>query len=119
MAFIAGLIIKLFLFDLMVTSGHSMSPTIESGAIIIVNRLQYGLRFPGQKKFLIRWAEPKPGDLVIFYTPSGDIAIKRCESINNKNQFIARGDNSLQSYDSRSYGPVSVENAIGRVLGYK
>ena len=119
LAFIAGLIIKLFMFDLMITSGHSMEPAIKSGAVLIINRLQYGLRFPGQKKYLIRWGEPKPGELVVFYTPSGDIAVKRCETINSEGQFLAYGDNVNQSYDSRYYGPVPLDNAIGRVLGYK
>jgi signal peptidase I len=119
LAFIAGVIIKLFMFDIMVTDGHSMSPTVKNGTIVVINRLQYGLRFPGQKTYLIRWASPRPGELVVFYTPSGERAIKRCETVSDGNFFIAVGDNSLQSYDSRSYGPIPVENTIGRALGLK
>ena len=119
LALIAGLIIKLFIFDLMMTNGQSMSPTIKNGTVLIINRLQYGLRFPWQKKFLVRWAEPKPGEVVVFYTPAGDIAVKRCEAVSKDGLFTAFGDNAPQSYDSRSYGPVPVDNAIGRVMGYK
>ena len=119
LAFIAGMILKLFMFDFMVTDGHSMSPAIKSGTVLIINRLQYGLRFPGQKAYLVQWASPKPGEVVVFYTPSGECAIKRCKTVREGDIFMALGDNSLQSYDSRSYGPVPVQNTIGRVLGLK
>jgi len=117
-AFAAALLIKLFLFDFIIAEGNSMEPAIRSGSVLVVNRLQYGLRFPGQAGYLIRWAQPQQGELVVFYTPSGDIAVKRCDSA-GRGEFIAQGDNSLQSYDSRSYGPVSADAAIGKVLGKK
>jgi len=116
-AFAAALVIKLFLFDFIIAEGNSMEPAIQSGSILVVNRLQYGLRFPGQTGYLIRWAAPRQGELVVFYTPSGDIAVKRCNDLAGGGEFIAQGDNSLQSYDSRSYGPVSADATIGKVLG--
>jgi len=119
LAFAAGVIIKLFLFDLMITDGHSMEPSIRNGTVLVINRLQYGFRFPGQKGYVLQWASPRPGDVVVFYTPSGDIAVKRCEGIAGSGSFTAIGDNALQSYDSRSYGPIPINNTIGRVLGFK
>jgi signal peptidase I len=118
-AFAAALVIKLFLFDFVVAEGNSMEPVIHSGSVLVVNRLQYGLRFPGRPEYLVRWAVPKQGDLVVFYTPSGEIAVKRCGNPAGEGEFMARGDNSLQSYDSRSYGPVSADATIGKVLGKK
>ncbi|HCC37574.1 MAG TPA: S26 family signal peptidase [Treponema sp.] len=115
----AGVVIKLFLFDLMLAEGKSMEPAIKSGTILVVNRLQYGLRFPGQKNYLIRWAAPKTGEVVVFYTPAGELAVKRCEEISGEEAFFAIGDNSLQSYDSRSYGMIPADNTIGKVLGIK
>jgi signal peptidase I len=116
-AFAAALVIKLFLFDFIIAEGNSMEPAIHSGSVLVVNRLQYGLRFPGQAGYLIRWAQPRQGELVVFYTPSGDLAVKRCDWA-GRGEFIAQGDNSLQSYDSRSYGPVSADATIGKVLGW-
>jgi signal peptidase I len=116
-ALITAIIFKLFLFDLMIAEGHSMEPAIKSGAPLIVNRLQYGLRLPWGQSFLIRWAKPKPGEVVVLYTPSGQIAVKRCGSITGGGDFFVLGDNSLQSFDSRSYGPVAADNIIGKVLG--
>ena len=119
LAFTAALLIKLFLFDFIIAEGNSMEPAIHSGKVLVINRLQYGIRFPGQQRYLVRWAAPRKGEVVVFYTPFGGIAVKRCINPVEKGAFIAMGDNSLQSYDSRSYGPVSAENTIGKVLGIK
>ena len=96
-----------------------MEPAIPSGKVLVVNRLQYGLRFPGQNRYLLRWGRPKEGDVVVFYTPSGSLAVKRCGLLVREGEFMAQGDNTLRSYDSRSYGPVSADNTIGKVLGIK
>ncbi|MDR0635452.1 MAG: signal peptidase I [Treponema sp.] len=116
-AFFIALMIKLFIFDFVLTEGQSMSPTIQPGTVLMVDRCYYGLRFPWSERYLFFWAMPKEGDVVIFYTPMGDIAVKRCAGITSSGKFIALGDNSLQSYDSRSYGPIPIDNIIGKVLG--
>ncbi|MCL2762592.1 MAG: signal peptidase I [Treponema sp.] len=118
-AFVVAVIIKLFLFDFIIAEGNSMEPAIHSGSVLVVNRLQYGFRFPGQPGYMVQWAMPKQGDIVVFYSPLGGIAVKRCSSSAENGEFMVQGDNNLQSYDSRSYGPVSVEATIGKVLGKK
>jgi len=118
-AFLAAVIIKLFLVDFIIAEGNSMEPAIRSGSVLVVNRLQYGLRLPGQQGYLIRWSAPRQGEVVVFYAPSGSIAVKRCGGGEQAGVFMARGDNSLRSYDSRSYGPVSADATIGKVLGKK
>jgi signal peptidase I len=117
-AFIAAIFMKLFLFDFMIAEGHSMIPAINPGRILFVCKLSYGLRFPDSGVYLLRWSYPKKGDIVVFYTPLGEIAVKRCGEVSGED-FYALGDNSLQSYDSRSYGPVQVDYIIGKVLGIK
>jgi signal peptidase I len=116
-AFLTALVFKFFIFDFMIAQGHSMEPAIANGTILVVSRLRYGLRLPWQQKYLIRWAMPKTGEVVVFYTPLGELAVKRCLDISGVN-FFAEGDNALSSYDSRAYGPVPADNIIGRVLGY-
>ena len=118
-AFAAALVLKLFLVDFIVAEGNSMEPSIQSGTVLVVNRLQYGLRFPGQSRYLIRWSAPRQGDVVVFFAPSGNVAVKRCGALIGEGEFMAKGDNSLQSYDSRSYGPVSVDSTIGKVMGVR
>ena len=117
-ALIAAIIVKIFVFDFMIAQGHSMEPAIKSGAVLVVSRLRYGLRLPWQQRYLLNWALPSAGEIVVFYTPSGELAVKRCASLLEQGKFIAEGDNSRLSYDSRAYGPVPIENIIGKVLGH-
>ena len=119
LAIFTALILKLFVFDFILADGNSMSPTIHSGTILVINKLQYGFRFPGRQNYLIRWASPRPGELIVFYTPAGDLVVKRCEELIDHDTFIARGDNERYSYDSRSYGQIPLDNIIGKVLGIR
>ena len=118
-AIITALVIKFFFFDLMIAEGHSMLPAIKPGSLLLVCKVYYGIRLPGSGDYLTRWGVPKAGEVVVFYTPLGEIAVKRCKEILPGNQFIALGDNGSQSYDSLNYGPVSFNNIIGKVLGRK
>jgi signal peptidase I len=118
-AFAAAVAMKLFLFDFMIADGTSMEPVIQPGAVLVVNRLAYGFRLPWAKSYSLRWSMPRIGDVVVFYAPEGQTVVKRCAGLAGTGEFIALGDNSLQSYDSRSYGPVGADNIIGKVLGVK
>jgi signal peptidase I len=117
LAIVTALVLKLFFFDFIIARGHSMEPVIQDGTILVISRLRYGIRLPTQR-YLIRWAMPKAGEVLIFYTPCGELAVKRCTIVDERGYFYAEGDNSLTSYDSRSYGRVPVDNIIGKVLGY-
>jgi len=117
LAIAAALVLKLFFFDFIVAHGHSMEPAIQDGNVLVVSRLRYGMRLPLRQKYLIHWAQPKVGEVVVFYTPTGELAVKRCMAVEGQ-FFYAEGDNGLASYDSRAYGMVPVGNIIGKVLGY-
>jgi len=117
LALAAAFLLKIFFFDFMIAQGSSMEPSIKNGRILIISRLRYGLRLPWMQGYLVRWANPKAGEVVVFYTPSGELAVKRCISLDEWG-FFAGGDNHNVSYDSRSYGSVPVDNIIGKVLGY-
>jgi signal peptidase I len=118
-ALTAALLMKFLLFDFMITEGHSMMPAIKSGTVLVVFRPAYGFRFPWSEDYLVRWAAPKSGDVVVFFTPLGDRAVKRCDGLSGEDFFIALGDNSQESFDSRTYGPVPLNSIVGRVLGVK
>ena len=119
LAFAAALLIKTFFFDIMIAEGYSMSPAIKPGSLLLVCKIYYGIRQPGSGNYLVRWGGPCSGDVVVFYTPLGEIAVKRLSALLPEGLFIALGDNDTQSYDSRYYGPVPNDNIIGRVLGIK
>ena len=134
-AFLAAIIAKCLLFDFVIVNGRSMLPAIRPGRVLLVNRLAYGLRLPGTDTYLVRWRLPREGDVVIFITPEGSTAVKRCGVVALKDgavigatpseraspawTFFARGDNDLESYDSRSYGPVPADRIVGKVVGIK
>jgi signal peptidase I len=119
-AFITALFLKLFVFDFMLIEGTSMEPALLPEQVVMVSRLAYGIRspFPAKsgQRYLVRWKDPSVNDVVVFWTPLGELAVKRIASVLPGNRFIARGDNALQSYDSRAYGPVPLDNIIGKVL---
>jgi len=117
LAIIAALVIKLFFFDFIVAQGYSMEPSIKNGTVLVISRLRYGIRLPWRQGYLVSWAQPKTGEVVVFYTPTGELAVKRCAGVSGLT-FYAEGDNSLTSYDSRAYGPIPIDNIIGKVLGY-
>jgi signal peptidase I len=118
LAFLFAMTIKAFLFDLMVTQGRSMLPTLEPGSVLVVNKAAYGFRVPGLGIYLLRWSVPQSGDLVVFYTPLGERAVKRCFYVSG-GDFFALGDNDLESFDSRSYGPISLDHILGKVVAVR
>lgn len=93
-----------------------MVPAIKPGSILVVNKLAYGLRLPWGEAYLVWWAVPKQGEVLVFYTPYREIAVKRCAGLTENHSFLALGDNSLYSYDSRSYGPIPLHNILGKVV---
>jgi signal peptidase I len=117
LAFLAALVMKFCLFDFMIAEGRSMIPAIAPGTVLVVNRLAYGFRLPWMEGYFLRWALPKEGDIVVFFTPRGETAVKRCSMVTERKEFYALGDNSLESYDSRSYGPISADRIVGKVWG--
>ncbi len=74
---LASLFIKVFILDIRLVSGPSMRPALQDGSIIAEFKLAWGIPVPFQNKYLIRWSEPRPGDLVI-YPWNGRYVIKRC-----------------------------------------
>jgi signal peptidase I len=119
LAFLAALVVKGFLFEFMIAEGRSMLPAIEPGSVLVLNRLAYGITVPWTNHYLLRWGRPRAGDVVVFYTPRGEWAVKRCGAVSEDQTFFALGDNTLESFDSRSYGPIPVDRVLGKVLGIK
>jgi signal peptidase I len=119
-AFIAALFLKGFVFDFMFVEGSSMEPGLMPGQVVMVSRLAYGIRVPFQVRsggrYLVRWRMPSENDVVVFWTPLGALAVKRISALLPGERFIALGDNALQSYDSRSYGPATLDNIVGKVI---
>jgi signal peptidase I len=119
LAFAVALLIKLFLVDFMITQGRSMLPALKPGSVLVVNKVAYGIRIPGAGVYLFRWAFPHEGDMVVFYTPLGERAVKRCSVVGSDGSFYALGDNDLESFDSRSYGSIPPDHILGKVIAVR
>jgi signal peptidase I len=56
----------------------SMIPTILIGDRVFVNKLAYDLKIPYTTLQILKWSEPKRGDIVVFFSPvNGKRLIKR------------------------------------------
>src|SRR4051794_11925214 len=53
----------------------SMKPTILEGDRVFVNKLAYDLKVPFTTWHLADWANPKRGDVVVFYSPHDGIRL--------------------------------------------
>jgi signal peptidase I len=56
----------------------SMSPTVQQGDCILVNKLAYDLKIPFTQRHLVEWSAPERGDVVLLLAPdAGDLLVKR------------------------------------------
>ena len=137
---IASYLFNAFLFQLAFVSGWSMSPTMEHGQLLIINKVQ-------------DISEYQRGDIIIFDN-NGTKLIKRLiafpgetvQIVDNKiyingekiddyvdvemqsygileepvtlksDEYIFLGDNRNNSYDSREIGPIKTEKIVGRII---
>jgi nickel-type superoxide dismutase maturation protease len=81
--------------------GDSMLPTLKSGDAVLVD---------GKAKVKI-------GDLVLAEHPyRSSVKIVKRVAETSANGYVLSGDNPAESTDSRTFGAVSIESIIGRVV---
>lgn len=73
---VSGIIIKLFVFDVLRVSGSSMERSVAGGDFVLINNVAYGLVVPFSGRFFFRWRKPLKGDAVVFLK-DGKIVMKR------------------------------------------
>ncbi|MFZ0666512.1 MAG: nickel-type superoxide dismutase maturation protease [Acidimicrobiales bacterium] len=100
---VAGLLVALLILRprRFVVAGPSMLPTLEAGDRLLVARI----------------GRPGAGDLVVLRDPASRsrLICKRVVSSDGRH-VVVRGDNAEASTDSRAFGPVPVEQVLGRVI---
>jgi signal peptidase I len=75
-----GVLIKLFVLDILTVSGVSMEPALEEGKVLAVNKLAYGMVKPFGGELLCQWSAPRRND-VIIYLYDNKIVVKRCVAV--------------------------------------
>jgi len=53
----------------------SMKPTIEEGDRVVVNKLAYDLKVPFTLVELMKWSDPKRGDIVVLFSPADGVRL--------------------------------------------
>ncbi len=78
-ALVAALFLRTFVVEAFKIPSSSMVPTLHVGDHILVSKLAYGVRLPVGRGWLVRWSEPRRGDVVVFANPQepGKDYIKR------------------------------------------
>ncbi|MFM8269806.1 MAG: signal peptidase I, partial [Pseudomonadota bacterium] len=69
---LALVIIRSFIFESFKIPSSSMVPTLHIGDHIFVSKFDYGLNFPFTKLELVRWGQPKRGDVIVFLYPKDE-----------------------------------------------
>ena len=84
---------------------RSMSPVLNPGDYVLVNRWAYRSR------------EPAVGDLVVFRDPErpGVFMCKRVAWATGSGSYVVLGDNEALSRDSRWFGPIPRSLIVGKV----
>ena len=94
----------------------SMKPTIEEGDRVVVNKLAYDLKIPFTTIELVKWSDPKRGDIVVLFSPlDGTRLVKRVVAVPGdriemrENQLLVNGRaaswKAVSSSDDAEQGP--------------
>lgn len=92
-----ALVARLFVVDLVVVRGDSMTPTIRPNSVAVLWRCAYGLRRPFSGRYLVRWSLPRAGDVVVVSAASEGArpAVKRVFEVGPA--YILGGEGSLSA----------------------
>jgi signal peptidase I len=99
----------------------SMSPTVQQGDCILVNKLAYDLKIPLTQQRLVEWSAPERGDVVLLRAPdAGDLLVKRVigrpgDQIELRNNILFVNDEPAthETIDRRSIGMNSLTEDDG------
>ena len=69
LALIVALLLRGFAFQAFKIPSSSMMPTLQVGDHVLVDKLRYGFRNPLWNGWLLRFAAPAPGDVIVFVFP--------------------------------------------------
>ncbi len=111
-AIIAALVLRGFVLQPYQIPSASMVPTLLIGDHLFVTRFDYGIPTPFKESYIVRWAEPEVGDIVVFTAPpyvqvnAGEPWIKRVVAV--AGQRISIDGTGLMTVDDKAYPQTDV-----------
>ncbi len=87
----------------------SMKPTILEGDRVFVNKLAYDLKLPVTTWHLAQWADPRRGDIVVFFSPhDGMRLVKRVVGLPG-DLIELQNDRLIVNHQPVDYAPLDAE----------
>ena len=73
---------------------QGMMPTLFPNDHLITNKLAYGLRLPFLTNYVLRWSEPKRGEVIVFRSPfdTSALSIRRVVGVPGDRIFFENGN---------------------------
>lgn len=140
-ALLVAILLHVFVIQPFIVSGDSMLPTYHPGDLLVIDRLAYRFGEPHKgdvivfhypldpSLYFIKRIDALPGQTVQEYTgkivaaPSGSVPAAELYDATStrtltlaKGEYFVLGDNSAESSDSRTWGPLQKRLIVGRVL---
>lgn len=94
-AFAIALPIKWAVADQYIMRSAAMSPAIDIGDRIFVNKAAYSLRVPFTTKHILSWSEPRCGDVVMFKGSEGKTYARRVTHVGANHVCVADNGEDL------------------------
>ena len=107
------------MYRLMRIHGHSMSPTLKAGELVVVHegsRRQHPLRQGDLVAAAPRACGGKTLVKRVVGIPGETITVGEQRWTLRTNEYLLLGDQAQDSLDSRSFGPVTMTELRGRVV---
>jgi signal peptidase I len=68
-ALVVALALRGFVIEAFKIPSASMVPELHVGDHILVSKLHYGVKVPFANRWIVRWGEPRRGDVIVFASP--------------------------------------------------
>jgi len=106
----------IFNFRVSFISGNSMLPTLKNNSMIIVDQYLFKLFTIKKEDILIFRVENDEVIKRIHGLPGETIETKERQLTLKKDEIYVLGDNPKESIDSRMYGPLKINNIVGKIF---